>query len=30
MSVKFESAPPGKPDSFTTYAEGEARRKSGG
>lgn len=27
MSVKFESAPPGKPDSFTTYAEGEARRK---
>jgi|SRR5215471_13803251 len=27
MSVKFELAPPGKPDSFTTYAEGEARRK---
>jgi hypothetical protein len=27
MSVKFELAPPGKPDSFATYAEGEARRK---
>ena len=30
MSVKFELAPPGKPDSFTTYAEGAARRKGGG
>ena len=30
MSVKFEIAPPGKPDSFTTYAEGVARRKGGG
>ncbi len=29
MSVKFELAPPGKPDSFTTYAEGVAQRKSG-
>src|SRR5215468_10338249 len=27
MRVKFELAPPGKPDSFSTYAEGEARRK---
>ena len=27
MIVKFELAPPGKPDSFTTYAEGVARRK---
>jgi hypothetical protein len=30
MSVKFEIAPPGKPDSFTTYAEGVARRKGSG
>jgi hypothetical protein len=30
MSVKFEIAPPGKPDSFTTYAEGVARRKGDG
>jgi hypothetical protein len=30
MSVKFELAPPGKPDSFSTYAEGTARRKGGG
>jgi len=30
MSVKFELSPPGKPDSFTTYAEGSARRKGGG
>jgi hypothetical protein len=30
MSVKFEIAPPGKPDSFMTYAEGMARRKGGG
>src|SRR5262249_41294063 len=28
MNVKFELSPPGKPDSFTTYAEGTARRKS--
>lgn len=28
MAVKFEIAPPGKPDAFTTYAEGKARRKS--
>ena len=27
MTIKFELAPPGQPDSFTTYAEGEARRK---
>jgi hypothetical protein len=27
MSVKVELAPPGKPDSFATYAEGEARRE---
>ena len=30
MSVKFELAPPGKPDSFSTYAEGTARRKGAG
>jgi hypothetical protein len=27
LAVKFESAPPGKPDSFSTYVEGAARRK---
>ena len=29
MSVKFETAPAGKPDSFSTYAEGSAQRKGG-
>jgi hypothetical protein len=27
VSLKFEMAPPGKPESFTTYVEGIARRK---
>jgi hypothetical protein len=27
VSVKFEVAPPGKPDGFKTYVEGTARRK---
>jgi hypothetical protein len=27
MGVKFEIAPPGKPDAFTTYVEGTVRRK---
>lgn len=26
VSIKFEIAPPGKPDSFSTYVEGIARR----
>jgi hypothetical protein len=27
LKIKFEMAPPGKPDSFATYLEGSARRK---
>jgi hypothetical protein len=27
VRIKFEMAPPGKPDSFRTYVEGSARRK---
>jgi hypothetical protein len=27
LSLRFEIAPPGKPDAFTTYVEGSARRK---
>jgi hypothetical protein len=27
LAVKFEIAPPGKPDAFTTYVEGSVRRK---
>jgi hypothetical protein len=27
LTLKFEIAPPGKPDSFTTYIEAKARRK---
>jgi hypothetical protein len=29
LSIKFEIAPPGKPDSFATYIEAVSRRKSG-
>lgn len=29
VSVKFEIAPPGKPDAFRTYVEGKVRRESG-
>jgi hypothetical protein len=28
VAIKFEIAPPGKPDSFRTYLEGEVRRKN--
>jgi hypothetical protein len=28
VSVKFEIAPPGKPDQFRTYVEGKVRRKN--
>jgi hypothetical protein len=28
VSIKFDFAPPGKPDAFRTYLEGSARRKS--
>ena len=27
VSVKFEIAPPGKPDAFSTHVEGSAHRK---
>jgi hypothetical protein len=27
VNIKFEFAPPGKPDAFTTYLEGKVRRK---
>jgi hypothetical protein len=27
LAVKFETAPPGKPDAFATYVEGKVRRK---
>lgn len=30
VRIKFETAPPGKPDGFTIYLEGRARRKDGG
>jgi hypothetical protein len=26
VAIKFEIAPPGKPDQFTTYLEGKARK----
>jgi hypothetical protein len=29
LTAKFEISPPGKPDSFSTYVEGTARRKKG-
>jgi hypothetical protein len=29
IKTKFEMAPPGKPDGFTTYVEGKARRQTG-
>jgi hypothetical protein len=29
VGIKFEMAPPGKPDAFKTYLNGSARRKSG-
>ena len=29
LRIKFEFAPPGKPDEFKTYAEGSARKKTG-
>jgi hypothetical protein len=29
VRIKFEIAPPGKPDAFKTYLEGSARRKEG-
>jgi hypothetical protein len=28
IKTKFEIAPPGKPDAFTTYVEGKARRQA--
>jgi hypothetical protein len=30
VTIKFEIAPPGKPDAFTSYVEAKARRKSCG
>jgi hypothetical protein len=30
VGIKFEIAPPGKPDGFRTYLEGKARKKSAG
>jgi hypothetical protein len=27
LTLKFEIAPPGKPDSFSTYIEAKAKRK---
>jgi len=29
LKIKFEFAPPGKPDEFKTYVEGSARKKTG-
>ena len=29
LAIKFEIAPPGKPDAFKTYIEAKARRKGG-
>jgi hypothetical protein len=29
LKIKFEFAPPGKPDEFKTYVEGSARKKAG-
>jgi hypothetical protein len=28
LRIKFEIAPPGKPENFRTYVEGSARRKA--
>jgi hypothetical protein len=29
VGIKFEMAPPGKPDDFKTYLDGRARKKNG-